>query len=265
MKVFNYVLFNTLNMTGGLAEFYVPERVHIAPVWLEIDRVILPFLEMKGDRMHLILRKGWEEYWRKSSEIIMQELEKYGGGCEVHTLPFEDLFLLIKDYREIIRSELDKTNYVFVNLSSGGNHPAVAGHFATLTFGEKVIAYFAQPKDYVKNIDEGRPQRSIGLSNVSILPHYTIELPGEEHVRFMKMISEKQGVGMKTLRDLCVDEGLISINRSKSRSYGHVILESRFIRPLMKQGLVETEGHERRRTVYLTDKGKSTLKLAGLI
>jgi hypothetical protein len=252
-------------MTSGLGEFYVPERVHIASVWLEIERVTLPFLEMKGDRMHLIVRNGLEEYWKKSSQIIVQELEKYGKGCEIHKLPFDDLFLLIKYYREIIKSELDKMNYVFVNLSSGGNHPAVAGHFATLTFGDRVIAYFAQPEDYVKNIDEMRPQRSVGLSSVSILPHYTIELPGEEHIRFMKMISEKEGIGMKTLRDLCVDKGLISIGRSKSRSYGHVILESRFIRPLMKQGLVETEGHERRRAVYLTDKGKSTLKLAGLI
>ena len=27
----------------------IPERVHIAPIGFEIDRVVLPFLEMKGD------------------------------------------------------------------------------------------------------------------------------------------------------------------------------------------------------------------------
>ena len=242
----------------------IPERVHIASVGYEIDRIVLPFRQTKGERIHLIIRKDDDARGQKCLKAIKQELESDKKPYEIHAIDYDDLFNLIFHNRKIIGDELEKGNHVFVNISSGGNIQAAASHFASLTFKEGVTAYYAHPKTYPEKVDSERPQRSAGLEKIQTLPNYSIELPNNDHLKFMKIVAQSEHPSKKEIRDACVKSGLIAA-KGKTAPYGHVVMENKYIRPLEERGLLRVEDKGRRGRVHLTDKGTNTLRLTGLL
>lgn len=238
-----------------------PERVHVAPIGFEIDRIVLPFLAMKGERIHLIVRTGRNERGERCVKTICEELDKKGRPYEKHETEL-DLFKLIFMCRRVIEQELKAGNHVFVNMSSGGSMHAVACHFATITFKEGVSAYYAYPERYNQSIDPNRPEATSGLSKIETVPHYSIELPGEEELKFIKIVAKTKIPSKKAILEACIEEGLIS-SEGKSKPYGHVVLENRFLRPLVDKNLLDVEGKGRRSRVILTEKGRNTLAITG--
>lgn len=253
-----------LRTTRGYESPRIPERVHIAPVGYEIDRIVLPFRQIRGECMHLIIRKDNDARGEKCLAAIERELDSDRKPYEIHAIDYDDLFNLIFHSRKIIGNELEKGNHVFVNISSGGNIQAAACHFASLTFKEGVIAYYVHPKTYPENVDPERPQRSEGLEKIQTIPNYFIELPNDDHLRFMKIVSESKHPSKKEIRDTCVKSGLIA-PRGKTAPYGHVVMENKYIQPLEERGLLMVEEKGRRARVRLTDKGMNTLRLTGLL
>lgn len=241
----------------------IPERVHIAPIGFEIDRVVLPFLAMKGERIHLILRNGRNTRGDKCVSEIKKDLEKNNKAFEMHQVDL-DLFQIICTCRRIIDEELKKGNAVFVNMSSGGSIQAVACHFATITFKTGVSAFYAYPETYMDKVEQARPQASAGLSKIELVPHYSIELPDENEMRFLRMVAESKIPSKKGLLEDCKDAGLIA-GAGKSKPYGHVVLENRFIKPLAEKGLIAVEDWGRRSRVRLTENGKNTLHITGWV
>jgi len=240
-----------------------PERVHVAPIGFEIDRIVLPFLAMKGERIHLIVRKGRNERGDKCVKGVKEDLEAKKRLYEVHETEL-DLFKLIHLCRGVVEKELKAGNHVFVNMSSGGSMHAVACHFATLTFKEGVSAYYAYPERYIESVNSDRPQLSAGLSKVEIVPHYSIELPGENELRLLKIVAEAKIPSKKAILEACIEGGLIT-SEGKSKPYGHVVLDNRFIRPLEEKGLLTVEDKGRTARVTPTEKGINTLILNGWV
>ncbi|MEN3034784.1 MAG: DUF6293 family protein [Candidatus Methanosuratincola petrocarbonis] len=238
-----------------------PERVHIAPVGFEIDRVVLPFMRMKGERIHLIVRKDSNERGINCLERIKEDLDRHQKPYEIHK---EELALLRLIYtcRKIIEGEISSGNHVFVNISSGGSIQGVACHFATLTFKKGVSAYYAYPEKYIEVVDPNRAQNSAGLSKIEIVPHYSIDLPTPEEISFLVLVSQVRDARKSALLKKCLERGLFSVE-GKSKPYGHVILESRYIRPLEEKELLVVEGRGRSSRVRLTEKGRNTLLLNG--
>ncbi|MBC7127983.1 MAG: hypothetical protein H5T32_07230 [Candidatus Methanosuratus sp.] len=248
-------------MSQGVATGGFPERVHIAPVGFEIDRVVLPFLRMKGERIHLIVRQDSNEMGINCQERIVEDLEKAQKPYQIHRAEL-DLLKLIHICRKIIEGELNSGNHVFVNISSGGSIQGVACHFATLTFKKGVSAYYAYPERYIEVVDPNRAQNSAGLSKIEIVPHYSIDLPTPEELRFLVLVGQSSDARKSALLKKCLEKGLFSVE-GKSKPYGHVILESRYIRPLEEKELLVVEGRGRNSRVLLTEKGKNTLLLNG--
>ncbi|MDI9644269.1 MAG: DUF6293 family protein [Candidatus Verstraetearchaeota archaeon] len=238
-----------------------PERVHIAPVGFEIDRVVLPFLRMKGERIHLIVRRDSNERGINCVESIKKDLEEARKPYEVHQIEL-DLFKIIYECRKIIEEELKAANHIFVNISSGGSIQGVACHFATLTFKKDVVAYYAYPARYIEFVDSKRPQNSAGLDRIEIVPHYSIDLPSNEEIRFLVLLAKSSPLKKSEVLKECLENGLIS-TRGRSKPYGHVVLENRFIRPLESKELLVVEGRGRSSRVRLTEKGRNTLLLNG--
>lgn len=238
-----------------------PERVHIAPVGFEIDRIVLPFLAMKGERIHLIIRTGRNERGDRCVGTVCEELDGKGKQYEKHETELA-LFRLIYTCRSVIEQELEAGNHVFVNMSSGGSMQAVACHFATLTFKEGVSAYYVYPERYNENIDPKRPEASSGLSKIETVPHYSIELPSEEELKFIDLVAGAKIPSKKAILDACIGRGLIS-SEGKSLPYGHVVLENRFIKPLVEKDLLSVDGKGRKSRVLLTEKGRNTMALNG--
>lgn len=238
-----------------------PERVHIAPVGFEIDRVVLPFMKMKGERIHLIVRRDSNERGTKCLEAIKGDLERLQKPYEIQKVDL-DLFKIIYACRRIIDGELEASNHVFVNISSGGSIQGVACHFATLTFKKGVTAYYAYPETYIEVVDSKRPQNSAGLDRIEVVPHYSIDLPSADEISFLLLLAKETPLKKSEVLKECLQSGLIS-TRGKSKPYGHVVLENRFIRPLEAKELLVVEGRGRGSRVRLTEKGKNTLLLNG--
>ncbi len=240
-----------------------PERVHVAPVGFEIDRVVLPFLEMKGERIHLITRKIRNERGEKCLKAIREDLEAKGKPYKIHESE-QDLFKRIYVCRSIIGEELEQGNHLFVNLSSGGSMQAVACHFAVITFKEGVSAYYAYPEKYNEKMDKVRPGISSGLSKIVAVPHYSIEIPSKEELKVLQIVMRSRIPSKKAILDECVAVGLIS-SEGKSKPYGHVVLDNRFIRHLEEQDLIMITEKGRKSRVRLTEKGLNTLNISGVV
>jgi hypothetical protein len=250
-----------LNSGQGAEE--IIERVHLAPVLFEIDRLVLPFFKMKGERMHLIPLNMRNERSEICLKVIRDELEIEGKQYEIHRADF-DLYQLVVLCKKIIEKELKEENHVFVNLSSGGAIQAIASLFATLTFKNGVSTYYAYPERFNEVFDKKRPQNSTGLSSIASPPHYPIIGPNEAELQFLKIVAEIANPNKKSILDVCEREGLIS-SKGKSKPYGHVILDNRFLRPLENQGLMMIDEKGRRGRIHLTEKGRSTLQLSGMV
>lgn len=248
-------------MSQNIATGGFPERVHIAPVGFEIDRVVLPFIKMKGERIHLIVRRDSNERGINCQEKIVEDLERAQKPYQIHKAEL-DLLKLIYTCRKIIEGELDSGNHVFVNISSGGSIQGVACHFATLTFKKGVSAYYAYPERYIEMVDPNRAQNSAGLSKIEMVPHYSIDLPTPEEMSFLVLVGQSKDSRKSILLRRCLESGLFSVE-GKSKPYGHVILESRYIRPLEEKELLVVEGRGRNSRVLLTEKGRNTLLLNG--
>lgn len=249
-------------VNGSSHNIRIPERVHIAPVGFEIDRVVLPFLEMKGERMHLIVRKERNERGDRCVEAIVRDLSVHSKPFELHKIDL-DLFKIIHVCRQVIAGELKSGNHVFVNISSGGSIQAVASHFATLTFRDGVSAYYAYPSAYMEKVDPSRPQASSGISRIEIIPHYSIELPDANELAFLRIVAEARIPSKKVILEECRRQGIIS-PEGKSKPYGHVVLENKYVKPLESSGLLRVEDKGRRRRIMLTEKGLNTLHLSGM-
>jgi hypothetical protein len=238
-----------------------PKRVHVAPVGFEIDRVVLPFIEMDGERIHLIVRKGRNERGDKCVKAICEELDRRKQPYKIYETEL-DLFRLIYTCRKIIDEELRAGNHVFVNMSSGGSMHAVACHFATLTFKEGVSAYYAYPERYNERVDPDRPEASSGFSKIQTVPHHSIEMPSEDEFKVLFIIMKSKIPSKKAILEDCIAANLIT-GEGKSKPYGHVVLETRFLRPMEEQGLILVEGKGRKSRVRITEKGINTLHLNG--
>lgn len=236
----------------------VKERVHIAPVQFEVDRLILPLKTLRGERVHLMIIKTESRRVRGCLGRIKAALDEMGKPYTVHEDEF-DLFGLICSYKEVIEEELEKGSAVYVNLSSGGAIQAIAANYAALGFEGGVQAFYAYPESFEAENGEKSPQNCSGVSRISVLPHFSIRMPNESRIEFLDILGR---LGEPTKSEILVEcgrKGLIECT-GKSRSYGHVVLESRFIKPLAELGLVAVErngGRESR--VTLTEKGKGTL------
>ncbi|MEN3016419.1 MAG: DUF6293 family protein [Candidatus Methanosuratincola petrocarbonis] len=248
-------------MAQNIASGSFSERVHIAPVGFEIDRVVLPFIKMKGERIHLIVRQDSNERGINCLEMIKEDLKGTQKPYEIHKAEL-DLLKLIHTCRKIIDGELNAGNHIFVNISSGGSIQGVACHFAALTFKKDVTAYYAYPEKYVEVVDPKRAQNSSGLSKIEIIPHYSIDLPTQKEISFLVLISQTRNPRKSALLKRCLEKGLFSVD-GKSKPYGHVILESKYIRPLEEKGLLVVEGRGRESRIQLTEKGRNTLLLNG--
>lgn len=248
-------------MSQNIDDGAFPERVHIAPVGFEIDRVVLPFMRMKGERIHLIVRQDSNKRGINCLERIVEDLERAKKPYKIHKAEL-DLLKLIYTCRKIIEGELSSGNRVFVNISSGGSIQGVACHFATLTFKRGVSAYYAYPEKYIEYVDPNRQQNSAGLSKIEMVPHYSIDLPTPQEMSFLLLVGQSRDPRKSLLLRSCLERGLFSVE-GKSKPYGHVILESRYIRPLEEKELLVVEGRGRNSRVLLTEKGKNTLLLNG--
>ena len=120
-------------------------RVHIAPVGFEIDRIIIPAVEMKADKVWLVVHDNVaEDKASKYRDKIEKSLEEKGIKTEITYANRLRLFPIIKAVTEIIFKE--RKNDIYVNVASGSKIHAIGCMMACMLFDDrdKIHPFYAQ-------------------------------------------------------------------------------------------------------------------------
>ena len=234
-------------------------RVHIAPVGFEIDRIIIPAVRMKADKVWLIAHDNVaEDKANKYRQKIEKELEKKGIKTEITYANRLMLFPIIKAVTEIIFKE--RKNDIYINVATGSKIHAIGCMMACMLFGdrEKIHPFYAQAEKYPEY--DGKKQQTYGVADIHSLPTYRIGTPKWELLEAMKIIKNANGrIQKKKMAEKAEKSGLITVNAKKQNftQARFASLDKNIVQPLVDTwGFVEVEKIGRNRWLKLTDDGK---------
>ena len=244
---------------------YTRLRIHIAPLGFESDRIVLPAIEMKADKVWILIHDNPKQTEAiPYLEDIKKRLKQKKIDFEIMELNSLNLFSTIKGVRTIIESGEQHTYYV--NVSSGSKIQAIACTMASMMFNKKnnLIPYYVQPKEYFPF--KGRPQSS-GMKLIIDLPQYEIQTPEKKLIKALQLIEQNNGrISKKDLAKSSDKNKLIEIG-AKDRNYDQArfaSLDKNIIQPLKeKWGFIKEEKRGRTRWIVITEEGKNAKEILG--
>ena len=253
----------TIHSEHTIMSKYARFRIHIAPLGFETDRVVLPAVEMKADKVWILIHNVPKETEAISYlKEIKTRLRKEKIDFETKEVDRLDLFSTIKGVKEITA---DKKHTYYVNVSTGSKIQAVACTMACMMFNENnnLIPFYVQPENYLEL--EGK-QYSYGMKEIFDLPKYAIKTPEKKLIKSLQLIAQaKKGrITKKELAELAEQEKLIEIgakekNRDQAR---YASLQKNIIEPLRDNWKFVTEDKVgRTRWIEITDEGKNVMEV----
>lgn len=211
-------------------------RIHIAPLGFEIDRIVLPAIKWKADKVCLLIHnEPTLKIQKPYIEKIKKQLKKNHIEIKIFTIDRLDLSTLIKRINEII-SESQKNTF-YVNVSSGSKIQAIACMMACMMFNEdcNLIPFYVEPEEYYPF--EG-DQQSYGLKRTIDLPLFQIQKPESKLIQALNIIKENDGkITKKDLAKKADEQKLIEIKKD-SENYNqarYASLAANIIQPLLNK------------------------------
>ena len=247
-----------MHTIGTIMKDMVNLRIHIAPVGFEIDRIIIPAVRMKADKVWLIAHDTIaEDKSNKYRQKIEKELEKKGIKTEIAYANRLRLFPIIKAVTEIIFKE--RKNDIYVNVATGSKIHAIGCMMACMLFDdrEKIHPFYAQAEQYPEY--EGSLQQTYGVAEIHSLPTYRIGTPKRELLEAMKIIKDAGGrIQKKKMAEEAEKRKIIIVNAKKQNftQARFASLDKNIVQPLVETwGFVEVEKIGRNRWLKLTNDG----------
>ena len=176
-------------------------RVHIAPVGFEIDRVVIPAIEMKADKVYLLRHDNYAE--DKSGpylEKIAKKLDNKNISTEIVNVNRYRLFGIIRVVKEIIIKERDSD--IYLNIASGSKIHAVGCMMAAMLKDDRtnIHPYYAQAETYPTY--SGKEQQTFGVEEIHDLPTYQIRTPPPKLLEALSIIKAEDRITKKDLQKL---------------------------------------------------------------
>lgn len=242
-------------------------RIHIAPAGYEVDRITIPALNMKADRVWLL---AFGDKDKDNAKSFREEVEKFLAKQSIETKVKEcniiDLYDVLRAMREIIEAE--KANDIFINVASGSKIEAIAGMLTASIFREltKITPYYAVPEKYKVKHEIGEPI-STGLKSIEFLPEYHIEQPKSEQIKLLYLINKQGGkMKKKRLMEVAVENELIFSNGENKVQAYYASLNTNYLEKMEKWKLIEeVKSGGRSKEIQITKAGKDMLKFLGPI
>jgi uncharacterized protein DUF6293 len=250
-------------------------RIHISTVGFEVDRIVLPALKMKADRVWLIIHdKPYEDKGIPFLEMVKERLSEKNIEWREEAADRNDLFDVIRAFRWILIKEAG--NNIMVNVSAGSKIQAIALTMGCMMFKKnlKAKAYYVVPTSYTpipKQGDDSKynsypEQETEGMEDIIALPDYEIEIPNQKLIKCMALIDRQENgtVTKKRLRDLALTEGLIHIEGGRDEKAielaAYMALNKNLILPLLNRNYISVERTGGSHRITLTSDGKNILK-----
>jgi hypothetical protein len=245
----------------------------VAPVGFEVDRIVLPAINMKADRVWLIVHdKAHEDKGDRFVKRIQSKLKDARIECLQAQADRIDLFDILRTLRTIFLKE--KGNSISVNVSVGSKIQAIASMMACMMFKDLAMIkpYYVVPERYNSSLlKQEEKQETEGVKDVIGLPEYKIEIPSERLIRCLDIIDARAGskITKRELKDLAIEHNLIHVDDKKissrgSRGYtdqaGYMALNKNLIEPLLDWRFITESKVGSHHVISLTDDGKHALK-----
>ena len=234
-------------------------RVHIAPVGFEVDRIIIPAVRMRADKVWLVVHDNpAEDKAHKYLLKIEKELAKKGIKTGIAHANRLMLFPIIKAVKEIIIKE--RKNDIYVNVATGSKIHAIGCMMACMIFDkrEHIHPFYAQADKYPEY--DGMAQQTYGVKEIHKLPTYRIGTPKWELLEAMRIIKKANGrIQKKKMAEEAEKSKIITINAKKQNftQARFASLDKNIVQPLVETwGFVEVEKIGRNRWLKMTEDGE---------
>jgi hypothetical protein len=252
-------------------------RIHIAPVGFEVDRIVVPAIDMKADRVWLIIHdKRKEDEGDKFVKLIQAKLKTSRIECLQEQADRIDLFDVLRVLRTIILKEKD--NSILVNVSVGSKIQAIASMMACMMFKDvaNIKPYYVVPERYNSSLLKEDKQETEGVKQILPMPEYKIELPNEKLIKCLDIINQKEdgNITKRELKDSAIEAGLIHVDEKRitamrrtkeeySDQAAYMSLNKNLIAPLRSWRFITESKVATHHIVSITEDGKRALKFLG--
>jgi hypothetical protein len=236
-------------------------RIHIAPIGFEIDRIVIPAITMKADRVWLISHnKPGEDEGQAFQKEVSKQLMEAKIESKIEGAERTDLFDTLRALRKIILAE--RKHSILVNVSVGSKIQSIACTMACMMFKDivKIKPYYAAPEKYTYTPKE---QETAGVKQIMTLPDYKIELPSNDLIKCLDIINKKKfgRVSKKELRDKGLEADLIHVESSKNiEQSAYMALNKNLIEPLLIWNFIAIEKKGRSHVISITNDGQNVLR-----
>jgi len=232
----------------------VAERVHLIPVGYENDRIVLPAVELRADRV-VLLRYEDETDHPSYVETVRGRFAEAGIDHETVPCNIFDFYDSIGTVAELATRFDD--HEVYVNLASGSKVTAIGGMIACMATG--ATPYYVRAQRYAAETDGDVAE---GIREITELPTYPMQSPEPQHVSIMEYLDREGGARKRDLIDFGKEVGLpfIADRDAANRKSEYRLLDSHVLGPLSDNGYVTLETVGRSTRVSLTESGRNTLR-----
>lgn len=240
----------------------IPERTHIIPFGVELDRILQPVLEYSADRVILLDYLSEPVPARPDFEEFRKTFDDNGITHEVRDVVIKDPFDALAAVGQVIFDRVE--DEVFVNLATGDKRVAIGAMMACMATGVRPY--------YVAAEHHGSHQGPVptGVQAIEPVPSYPMECPEEQQLRVMQYVADSDrttvdGEPYRIKRELITfgEQAALPFlaeydgdtNKGKFRR-----LEAHIINPLENKGFIRVEEVGTQRRVFLTTDGRNTLR-----
>jgi hypothetical protein len=239
------------------------ERVHIAPLGFEHDRIVEPALEGPADRVVLIRYVPDSLRSELDDERVETTLSEHDVEYEVLDSEIDDLFDCVAVYGQLI--ETYAGDDVFINLASGNKVTAIGGMIASMV-SDDVTPYYVEAERHGSH----HPPAPRGVDSIDSLPAQFIEQPDLQQLAVMDHIasSDRQNVDGEPYRikrelfEFGEREGLPFMAEYKGETAKGKFrrLDAHILSPLDEKDYFDIVEVGTQKRVFLEEKGHNTLR-----
>jgi len=238
----------------------ISNRVQIAPLGYEYNRILKPIYEFKADKVILLRQNKEDDYEADFQRELVQTLEE-NERIELEQREC-DLFNIGNAIEAFVSAIAScDSDEIYVNVSTGSKLTAIAGMIACQS--TTATPFYVSPQ--FRNEDGEREAPSSpqveSIGEISQLPVFHLEGPDSDQLAILRYLCENDGATKKDLISYARDQELsfIANSQSKSQEGLYRLLATNIISPLTDEDYIRVHKEGRKKRVYLTDHGREAL------
>ena len=163
------------------------KRIQIAPVGFEVDRVVIPAIKEKAEKVYLMVHKDRsKDKATKYAAAIQRKLKAANIETELVYCDWENIEEITRVARDLILQE--SSNEVAINLASGSKNHAIGLDRACMTFRKRKHIHPFYPEAKVWAAVKYPRQQSEGVKKIKQIPIHRIIVPEPELIEALMII-----------------------------------------------------------------------------